>query len=139
MHLPEVGEKRQRLELGLGPEVNSYISDRHLQNEQCQKQQPSHRKDFLKVLFSLSFYLKGADPYLIVGFQRKNESCQKCCQFFFYEDWQRTFYFLRILLDLEIDLGISPSRVHIRIPTRIWKIQSSFQRAFAYIIQLCQS
>lgn len=97
----------------------------------------SHGKDFLKLLFSFSFYLKGADPYLILGFQRKNESCQKCCQFFFYEVWQRTFYFLRILWDLEIDLGISPPRVNIIIPVCIEKILFSFQRAFIYIIQLC--
>lgn len=90
-------------------------------------------------MFSLSFYLKGADPYLIVGFQRKNESCQKCCQFFFYEAWQRTFYFLHILWDLEIDLGISPLKVHIIIPTCISKILFCFQRALAYMIQLCQS
>lgn len=131
-------EKRQRLGLGLGPEVNSY-SNRHLWSEQREKQQPSHGKGFLKVLFFLSFYLKGADPYLIVGFQRKNESCQKCCQFFFYEAWQRTFYFLHILWDLKIDLGISPLKVHIIIPTCISKILFRFQRALAYMIQLCQS
>lgn len=43
-----------------------------------------------------------------VSFQRKNESCQKCCQFWFYEVWQRTFYFLHILWDLKIGLGIPP-------------------------------
>lgn len=104
-----------------------------------QKKEFSFQKISLKVLFFLSFYLKWADPYLIAGFQRKNESCQKCCQFRFYELWQRTFHFLHILWDLKIELGISPPSVNIIIPTGTERILFSFQRAFSHVMQLCES